>query len=86
MWGYHRSEIIGQNVKMLMGSEHSPQHDQYLHNYQNTGIAKVIGSGRNVEALRKDKIRVLILLTLSEAKITENESVFTAFIKDLRNT
>ena len=83
MWGYHRSEVIGKNVKMLMGTEHSIQHDTYLSNYTETRVAKVIGSGRDLEAQTKDGHRVPILLTLSEAKLDNGKSIFTAFIKDL---
>ncbi|SFB71747.1 PAS domain S-box-containing protein [Flexibacter flexilis DSM 6793] len=84
LWGYQRQEVIGQNVRMLMGTEHSIKHDSYLQNYHRTGQAKVIGKGRKVDALRKDGSSVPILLTLSEAKISDNESIFTSFIKDLR--
>ncbi len=84
LWGYDRADVMGKNVKMLMDTDHSKKHDSYLSNYHKTGVAKVIGSGRNVDALRTDGTKVPILLTLSEAKISETESVYTAFIKDLR--
>jgi PAS domain S-box-containing protein len=82
MWGYHRDEVIGKNVKMLMFSEHAAQHDRYLHNYETTRQKKVIGIGREVEARRKDGGKIPILLTLSEASFA-GESVYTAFIKDI---
>jgi PAS domain S-box-containing protein len=84
LFGYQREEVIGQNVKMLMPTEHSTNHDTYLSNYGSTHIPKVIGSGRKVEALTKKGVKIPILLTLSEAKIDENTSVFTAFIKNLK--
>ncbi|MEO1654917.1 MAG: PAS domain S-box protein, partial [Bacteroidota bacterium] len=82
LWGYARDEVIGKNVKMLMPTARSQENDQYLKNYQTTGDAKVIGVGREVEALRKDGEMVPILLTLSEAKL-ENGTIYTAFIKDI---
>ncbi len=85
LFGYHLKEVLGQNVKMLMPTEHSIKHDNYLSNYNTTKVAKVIGSGRKVEALTKKGKKVPILLTLSEAKLENGASVFTAFIKSLED-
>lgn len=82
LWGYTREDVIGKNLRMLMGSEHASGHDQYLSNYLGTGVKKVIGIGREVEAVTKAGKRVPILLTLSEA-ISEGEHIFAAFIKDI---
>ncbi|MEM9981918.1 MAG: PAS domain S-box protein, partial [Bacteroidota bacterium] len=82
LWGYNRSEVIGKNVAMLMGMEHATNHDQYLSNYLTTGRKKVLGIGREVEAVTKEGKKKPILLTLSEAKV-EGEHVFAAFIKDI---
>ena len=82
LWGYKREDVIGKNLRMLMGSEHASGHDQYLSNYLGTGIKKVIGIGREVEAVTKAGKRVPILLTLSEA-VSEGEHIFAAFIKDI---
>jgi len=82
LWGYKREDVIGKNLRMLMGSEHASGHDQYLSNYLGTGVKKVIGIGREVEAVTKAGKRVPILLTLSEA-ISEGEHIFAAFIKDI---
>ncbi|MDX2304341.1 MAG: PAS domain S-box protein [Microscillaceae bacterium] len=82
LWGYERSEVLGKNVKLLMDGDHYSNHDQYLKNYLDTGIKKVIGIGRLVEARRKDSKLVPILLTLSESK-RNNQPIFTAIIKDM---
>ncbi len=82
LWGYRREEVIGENVRMLMPDTHSHSHDQYLSNYKHTRRAKVIGIGREVEALCQDGSTVPILLTLSEARLG-NGSIYTAFIKDI---
>jgi hypothetical protein len=36
-----------------MVNQHASQHDQYLKNYLNTGIKKIIGIGREVEGKKK---------------------------------
>lgn len=82
MFGYEAEEMIGQNVKMLTGSEHKSNHDQYLKNYLTTGEKKVLGKGREVEAITKEGKRIPIFLSLSEAE-TDNGKVFAGFIKDL---
>ncbi len=66
---YHRSGVIGKNVKMLMPQLHARQHDNYLSNYLTTRQAKVIGIGRELDALRKDGTEFPILLTTSESRM-----------------
>eukprot|EP01104_Vermistella_antarctica_P020066 TRINITY_DN832_c0_g1_i4.p1 TRINITY_DN832_c0_g1~~TRINITY_DN832_c0_g1_i4.p1 ORF type:complete len:302 (-),score=95.79 TRINITY_DN832_c0_g1_i4:169-1074(-) len=46
MWDYPRSEVIGQNVKMLMAAAYASRHDQIVERYvQGITPAKVIGKG-----------------------------------------
>jgi PAS domain S-box-containing protein len=54
VFGYDKSELIGQNVKMLMPEPHFTRHDGYLAHFNETREAKVIGIGREVEALKAD--------------------------------
>lgn len=54
IFGYPQNELVGQNVKMLMGAPHHGNHDTYLANYLSTGKDKILGNRREVEGLRKD--------------------------------
>jgi two-component system sensor kinase FixL len=45
MFGYSQSELLGQNVSMLMPGPYRSQHDDYLRRYLSTGLKKVIGVG-----------------------------------------
>ncbi len=85
MLGYQESELIGQNVKMLMPQRWSQNHDDYLHAYQRTGAARVIGTGREVEALHRDGQHIPVHLAVSEVMTEGKGSGNREFIGILSN-
>jgi two-component system, LuxR family, sensor kinase FixL len=54
LFGYESSEIIGQNVSMLMTENDAGAHDGYLERYVATRAPHIIGKGREINARRKD--------------------------------
>jgi len=82
MFGYTREEVMGQNVKMIVPVDHRTNHDQYVDNNINTGVNKVAGVGRDLEATRKDGSKFWINLSLNKTQI-DGEINYTAFIKDI---
>ena len=82
MFGYHASEVLGQNVKLLMPDPFHNEHDQYLKNYSSTGDRKIIGIGREVAGRRKDGSTFPMDLSVGEAK-QDGESIFVGMIRDL---
>lgn len=80
MFGYTAAEVIGQNVRMLMPSPYREGHDGYLARYLRTGEKRIIGSGREVEARRKDGSIFPIDLVVSEI---EHLKLFTGIIRDI---
>ncbi|ORZ40544.1 hypothetical protein BCR44DRAFT_1495893 [Catenaria anguillulae PL171] len=65
MFGYKAEEIIGQNVKIITPVAHAWKHDGYLKHYLKTGQRKIIGTGRQDFARRKDGSEFPVFLNLS---------------------
>jgi two-component system sensor kinase FixL len=82
LFGYHEREVLGKNIAMLMPSPHSERHDMYLRSYLTTGVAKVIGRGREVIGLRRDGTTFPAHLTVGEA-IVGGQRKFTGIVHDL---
>jgi two-component system, chemotaxis family, CheB/CheR fusion protein len=82
LFGYGAAEVIGKNVSMLMPQPYSQEHDGYLARYRETGVARIIGIGREVEGLRKDGTRVPLDLAVSEFTDSTGRK-FSGILRDL---
>lgn len=82
IFGYKENEVMGMNLKMLMPASYQKHHDQYIQNYISTGMAKVIGIGREVTAVRKDGRQFPMDLGISDVKVN-NEQIFVGVIRDI---
>jgi methyl-accepting chemotaxis protein len=82
MFEYSADEVLGKNVKMIVPFEHREHHDEYIAHNVNTGINKVVGIARELEACTKSGSKFWILLSLSKV-VVDRDVQYTAFIKDI---
>lgn len=82
LFGYQASEVIGQNVKILMPPPYRDEHDAYLLRYLTTGERRIIGLGRTVTGMRKDGSTFPMELSVGEMHPGTGR-FFTGFCRDL---
>ena len=82
IFGYKTEEIIGRNINMLMPKEHSQKHDQFMHQYKDTGYSNIIGVGRELIGLHKNGQVFPIHLGISKVE-SNNGIIFTGIIRDI---
>jgi two-component system sensor kinase FixL len=82
LFGWSAGEIRGRNVSLLMSEPDRSAHDEYLAHYLQTGVAHVIGSGRDLEAQRRDGSRFPVHLSVGQVGGSEPPQ-FVGFIRDI---
>ncbi len=82
MFGYLQSELIGQNISLLMPEQHAKVHDLYINRYRSGETPKAIGVGREIYAKRKDNTVFPIRITLG-VTTSGQHNLFTGFISDM---
>ncbi|EED91447.1 fixl-related histidine kinase, partial [Thalassiosira pseudonana CCMP1335] len=84
VFGWTREEFLGNNINMIMPPEHAKKHDGYLERFMRTGERRMMGTEREVEAVRKDNTRFPCILGLSEVSRNPGEdTIFCGFIRSL---
>ena len=86
LFGYSSQEVLGKNVNLLMTPRDRRNHDTYIGNYLRTGMAKVIGMGRDVTGRRKDGATVPLRLSVGELRDDTEATLFIGTLHDLTET
>jgi two-component system sensor kinase FixL len=82
LFQYHRQEVVGRNVNMLMPPPYQAEHDDYIRRYRKTREPHIIGIGREVSGRRKDGSVFPMYLSVGEGKL-DGRSVFVGTVHDL---
>ena len=82
MFGFDEIELVGAPIAMLMPNPHQHRHAAYVDNYMSSGRAKIIGTGREVLAKRKDGSVLPIHLTVGEMRFAD-EVTFIGIARDV---
>lgn len=82
IFGYSRSELIGQPMTMLMPERLSPLHLQGIKRYTESGERKLDWSKTEAVGRRKDGTEIVIQISFGVYRKGDN-FVFTGFIRDI---
>ena len=82
-FGYACGDLLGSNVRTLMGDEHRAFHNGYMQAYLETGIRRIIGIGRTVEGRRSDGTLFPLELSIAEWRDQAGRRFFTGIMRDI---
>jgi PAS domain S-box-containing protein len=82
MFQYDNSQLVGQNVKILMPKALADIHDEFILHHRNTGEKRIIGLGRDVEGQRKDLSVFPLHLSVGNAEV-QGKPMFIGILHDL---
>lgn len=82
IFGHSAAEMLGRNVNMLMPEPYAGAHDAYLRSYLQSGQARVIGIGREVQGRRKDGSTFPMELAVSEMAEAGQRN-FVGIVRDI---
>ena len=78
--GYSLTDVVGENVSIMMNDKDSKNHNQYIKNYLETGKTTLINKKRKVVAKKKDGKLLNIVLSVSERENSSQEKIFMGII------
>jgi two-component system sensor kinase FixL len=82
LFGYPAVDVLGKPVDVLMPEPHHSRHAEYMRRYRETGEARIIGIGREVQARRADGTTFPVALSVGEAR-GANGTRYVGIIRDL---
>ena len=83
MFGYERSEIIGQPVEKLVPERFHSRHSTHRSQYTHEPRVRPMGIGLELFGRRKDDLEFSVEISLSPLTTREGETIVTASIRDV---
>lgn len=85
LFGYTAAELHGKNIKCLMVDYHARQHDQYLKDYHDNQVKRVIGKNRLLQAKHANGKLMPIELRVCEISMGDG-TAYLGVIRDMRDS
>jgi PAS domain S-box-containing protein len=82
MFGWPESELVGQNISILMPPEMGPQYIANLKSYLHTGETSMIGGSREADVLTRDGHLLPVHIAIGHTKLP-GQDLFVSFIADI---
>lgn len=82
LFGYLKSEVLGENIKIIVPSPHKEQHDAYLSGFKEKKRLPLSGKRVELEGERKDGSLVSIELSISKTELS-GKNTYTGIITDI---
>ncbi len=80
LFGYHRSELIGQQLEILLPARFKSKHPKYVDQYFEAPSIRSMGAGRDLFGLKKDGSEVAIEIGLNPLVLEEGTFILASII------
>ena len=85
LFGWHEADIVGRDASVLLQPADAAQYLGYLRDYLETGTARILDSGRELDGRHKDG--AVLPMRVAIGKIdTPGQPLFVAFVTDMRSS
>jgi len=82
IFGYDATEVLGQNIKILMTLKYAEMQDHFLQQCNENGIPPTSGTARELEGLHKKGYIFPIEITISEVSL-DTHKLYTSVVRDI---
>ncbi len=80
MFGYHRNDLIGQPIDILVPERFRTQHPQYQTGFLHAPESRAMGAGRDLYALKKDGAEIPVEIGLNPIQTDQGIQVLSAIV------